>query len=80
MENFQRRNRVIHGSQQSKLTLVKFEMKIKHLIMLVYPYLRHKEEVISLSQEATMFREQPKQHRIFSQLTASLPSSFFING
>ena len=27
--------------------------------MLVYPYLRHKEEVISLSQEATMFREQP---------------------
>ena len=27
--------------------------------MLVYPYLRHKEAVISLSQEATMFREQP---------------------
>ena len=27
--------------------------------MLVDPYLRHKEAVISLSQEATMLREQP---------------------
>ena len=55
MENFQRRNRVIHGSQQSKLTLVKFEVKIKHLIMLVYPYLRHKEAAISLSHQDDNF-------------------------